>query len=116
MAAKIKSNDDRIQAAAIAVLLLARAKMARAQTFGLIAPSLADFRDDYSGYKESFPVRTKAETMDGSSITNFARRKDYFKLTRAMDTVLTRIARNKTQFSSLLELDNYLASSLKAFD
>ena len=33
-----------------------------------------------------------------------------------MDTVLGRIKRNKTSFSSLQELDNYLASSLKAFD
>ncbi len=33
-----------------------------------------------------------------------------------MENVLARIKRNKTSFSSLQELDNYLASSLKAFD
>ena len=33
-----------------------------------------------------------------------------------MENVLARIKRNKTSLSSLQELDNYLASSLKAFD
>ena len=33
-----------------------------------------------------------------------------------MENVLARIKRNKTSFSSLQEPDNYLASSLKAFD
>lgn len=116
MPAKIKSNDDRIQIAAIAALLLARERMARAQAVGLITPSLADFRADYAGYKAAFPVRTWDEAKDGSSLTNAARRKDYLKLVAAMEAVLARIARNKTQFNSLLELDNYLASSLKAFD
>ncbi|MBT5900875.1 MAG: hypothetical protein HOH58_02060 [Opitutaceae bacterium] len=116
MPAKIKANDDRIQVTAIAVLLLARERMGRAQAYGLITPSLADFRDDYAGYKTAFPTRTWDEAKDGSPLTNKARRKDYFKLVNAMDTVLGRIKRNKTSFSSLQELDNYLASSLKAFD
>ena len=90
--------------------------MGRAQAYGLIKPSLAEFRDDYASYKATFPTRTWAEAKDGSPLTNKARRKDYFKLVNAMDTVMTRIARNKTSFSSLQELDNYLASSLKAFD
>lgn len=116
MPAKIKFNDDRIQTAAIAALLLARERLARAQAFGLITPSLAEFREDYAGYKTSFPTRTWDEAKDGSRLTNKARRKDYFKLVNAMDTVMARIARNKTSFSSLQELDNYLASNLKAFD
>ncbi len=116
MPAKIKFNDDRIQAAAIAVLLLSRERMARAQAFGLITPSLEDFRDDYASYKAAFPDRTLEAAKDGGPITNAARRKDYLKLVAAMQTVLARIARNKTQFNSLRELDNYLASSLEAFD
>jgi hypothetical protein len=116
MPAKIKSNDDRIQTAAIAVLLLARDRMARAQAVGLISAALADFRDDYAGYKAAHPQRTLAEAQDGSSLTNIARRKNYLKLVTAMETVLARIARNKTQFSSVRELDNYLAASLKTFD
>ena len=68
------------------------------------------------GYKASFPDRTLAHAQDGSPLTNKARRKDYFKIVNAMDTVLARIKRNKTSFSSLQELDNYFASSLKTFD
>jgi hypothetical protein len=116
MPAKIKFNDDRIQIAAIAALLLSRERMARAQAFGLITPSLTEFRDDYAGFREAFPNRTWAEAKDGSRLTNNARRKDYLKLVTAMENVLARIKRNKTSFSSLQELDNYLASSLKAFD
>ena len=116
MAAKIKFNDDRIQVTAIAVLLLARERMGRAQAFSLITSSLEGFRDDYAGYKASFPDRTLAHAQDGSPLTNKARRKDYFKIVNAMDTVLARIKRNKTSFSSLQELDNYFASSLKTFD
>lgn len=116
MPAKIKSNDDRILIAAIAVLLLARERMARAQAYGLITPSLAEFRDDPAGYKATYPDRTFVAAREAGPITNKARHQDYLKLVTAMETVLARIARNKTQFSSLLELDNYLASSLKAFD
>ncbi|GAB5562503.1 MAG: hypothetical protein SynsKO_41500 [Synoicihabitans sp.] len=116
MPAKIKFNDDRIQIAGIAALLLARERMARAQAFGLITTSLAEFREDGEGYKAAFPTRTWAEAKDGGRLTNEARRRDYFKLVTAMETVLARIKRNKTSFSSLRELDNYLASSLKAFD
>jgi hypothetical protein len=116
MGAKIKANDDRIQTTAIAVLLLSRERMARAQAFGLITPSLDEFRNDYAGYKVTHPIRTMAEAKDDSALSNDARRKSYLKLVRAMETVLARIARNKTQFSSLQELDNYLVSSLKTFD
>lgn len=116
MGAKIKANDDRIQTAAIAVLLLSRERMARAQAFGFITTSLHEFRNDYEGYKLTHPIRTMAEAKDETALTNQARRKSYLKLVQAMETVLARIARNKTQFSSLTELDNYLASSLKTFD
>ncbi|MCF3651616.1 hypothetical protein [Synoicihabitans lomoniglobus] len=116
MALKIKSNDDRIPAAAVAVLLITRDRMARAQTGGLITAALVDFRDDYAGYKAHYPQRTLAAAKDGSPLTNAARRADYLKLVAAMETVLARIERNKTQFSSLRELDNYLAFSLKQWD
>lgn len=116
MPAKIKSNDDRIQTAAIAVLLLARERMSRAQAHGLITPTLRDYRDDYAGYKAAHPDRTLTAARESGPITNAARYQDYLKLVAAMETVLARIARHKTQFNSLLELDNYLAASLKAFD
>ena len=72
MPAKIKSNDDRIQTTAIAVLLLARERMARAQAFGLITPSIAEFREDYAGYKAAHPDRTLAAARQAGPITNQA--------------------------------------------
>ena len=116
MALKIKSNDDRIPAAAVAVLLITRDRMARAQAGGLITAALEDFRGDYAGYKAHYPERTMAAAKDGSPLTNAARRADYLKLVAAMEVVLARIARNKTQFSSLRDLDHYLAISLKKWD
>ncbi|MFH1498202.1 MAG: hypothetical protein ABII82_10295 [Verrucomicrobiota bacterium] len=116
MGLKIKANDDRIQAAAIAVLLLARDRMARAQVHGLISGALAEFRADHAGYKQAHQVRTLAEAKDVGALVNPARRTDYLKLVAAVEVLLARIARNKTEFSSLLELDNYLAFNLQAFE
>lgn len=116
MGVKIKANDDRIKMAAVAVLLLCRDRMARAQAGGLITAALAEFRDDYEGYKNDHPVRTMAEARDGSMLTNAARQADYLKLVAAVEAILARIERNKTEFSSLLELDNFLAFNLKSFD
>jgi len=116
MGVKIKANDDRIKMAAVAVLLLTRDRMARAQAGGLITAALTDFREDYEGYKHDHPVRTMAEAKDGSMLTNAARRSDYLKLVAAVEALLARIERNGTQFSSLLELDNFLAFNLRSFD
>lgn len=116
MGVKIKSNDDRIKAAAVAVLLIVRERMARAQSGGLITAALAEFRNDYEGYKTDHPKRDLTAARDGSPLTNAARREDYLKLVTTVDGLLARIERNKTEFNSLLELDNYLAFNLKAFD
>jgi hypothetical protein len=116
MGVKIKSNDDRIKAAAIAVLLLARDRMARAQSGGLITAALVEFRNDHDGYKADHLKRDLVAAREGSALTNAARREDYLKLVAAVEALLARIERNKTEFSSLLELDNYLAFNLKAFD
>jgi hypothetical protein len=116
MGVKIKSNDDRIKVAAIAVLLLARDRMARAQSGGLITAALAEFRNDYDGYKAEHPKRDLAAAKDASVLTNAARREDYLKLVAAMEALLARIEKNRTEFSSLLELDNFLAFNLRAFD
>ena len=116
MGVKIKANDDRIKTAAVAVLLLSRDRMARAQAVGLISAALADLRNDYEGYKNDHPVRTMAEAKDGSMLTNAARQADYLKLVAAVEALLAKIAKNRTEFNSLLELDNYLAFNLKSFD
>jgi hypothetical protein len=115
MGVKIKSNDDRIKTAAVGVLLLARDRMARAQAVGLISAALDDLRNDYDGYKNDHPKRDMAEAKDGSMLTNAARRADYLKLVAAVEALLAKIAKNRTEFNSLLELDNYLAFNLRAF-
>lgn len=116
MGVKIKANDDRIKAAAIAVLLIGRDRLARAQPAGLITAALTEFRSDYDGYKADHPKRTLIEAKDASPLTNAARREDYLKLVAAVEGLLARIEKNHTEFNSLLELDNYLAFNLKAFD
>jgi len=116
MGVKIKSNDDRVKAAAVAVLLVCRDRMARAQSGGLVTAALAEFRNDYPSYKNDHPKRDMVEAKDGSALTNTARREDYLKLVATVEALLARIEKNRTEFNSVLELDNYLAFNLRAFD
>jgi hypothetical protein len=120
MAVKIKSNDDRIKATAAAVLLICRARLGRGDFGGLISASLEDYRDDPDGFKEAFPKRDLAAAQDLAAmvevIKDAKRREIYQQLLAAVDVVLARIERNKTQFNSLLELDNYFVASLKKFE
>lgn len=120
MAVKIKSNDDRIKATAAAVLLICRARLARGDFGGLISEALADYRDDADGFREAFPKRDLATAHDLAAmvelIRDAKRRELYQQLLAAMDVVLARIERNKTQFNSLTELDNYFVASLKKFE
>jgi hypothetical protein len=114
MGVKIKWNDDRIKAAAIAVLLLSRDRLARAESGGLITAALAAYRNDYAGYKTAHPKRDLAAAKDLSVFKDARRRADYEKLITAVEGLLARIERNRTQFSSLVELDNFLAFNLQA--
>ena len=116
MLAKIKATDDRIAAAALAILLIGRDRLRIGHPTGLVTESLADFRADYDGYKGAYPRRDLATARDLTPLTNRAARETYQQLLAAVDVVLARILRQKTQFSSLLELDNYLAASLRRFD
>lgn len=120
MALKIKSNDDRIKATAAAVLLICRARLGRGDFGGFISASLEDYRDDLDGFKEAFPRRDMEAAHDLAMmvdvIKDAKRREAYQQLLAAVDVVLARIERNKTQFNSLTELDNYLVASLKKFE
>ena len=117
MGVKIKANDDRILAIATAVLLLSRDDLSqRGATPGLITRALAVYRTDYAGYKALHPKRDRAAVSDLSSLPQQGRREVYEKLLAAVDVILARIERNSTQFSSLLELDNFFAFNLKQFD
>ena len=117
MGVKIKANDDRILATATAVLLLCRDDLSqRGATPGLITRALAAYRNDYASYKLAHPQRDRAAVSDLSALPQPGRRASYEKLLAAVDVILARIERNSTQFSSLLELDNFFAFNLKSFD
>ena len=117
MGVKIKANDDRILAIATAVLLLSRDDLSqRGATPGLITRALTVYRADYAGYKALHPRRDREAVSDLSALPQKGRRQVYEKLLAAVDVILARIERNGTQFSSLLELDNFLSFNLKQFD
>lgn len=117
MGVKIKANDDRILATATAVLLLSREDLSqRGQTAGMITRALTVYRTDYSTYKLAHPQRDRAAVIDLSTLPQPGRRVVYEKLLAAVDVILAKIERNGTQFSSLLELDNFFAFNLKSFD
>lgn len=117
MGVKIKANDDRILATATAVLLLSRDDLnQRGLTAGMITRALAAYRTDSASYKLDHPQRDRAAVSDLSALPMPGRRVVYEKLLAAVDTILAKIERNGTQFSSLVELDNYFAFNLKQFD
>jgi hypothetical protein len=116
MALKIKWNDDRIKGAATAVLLITRERLSQGHWGGLITAALEEYRDDYEGYKATHPKRDLATAKDASMLTNAQRKEFYQRLVAAVDVLLARLERNKTQFNSLTELDNYLALNLRGFE
>ena len=113
---KIKWNDDRIRATAAAVLLIGHARLARGETAGLVTESLADFRADPDDFKATYPVRTIAAAKESVRLPDGRRHELYLKLIEAVEALVARVEKNKTQFSSLVELDNFFAFNLKAFD
>lgn len=117
---KIKANDDRIQFTAAALLLLCRARLARGDFGGLVSAALEEYRADPDAFKAAHPKRDLAAARDLATLVELvhdAKHRDvYQQLLAAMDVVLARIQRNKTQFNSLAELDNYFAAGLRRFD
>ncbi len=117
---KIKANDDRIPITAAALLLLYRARLARGDFGGLVSGALADYRADPDEFKAAHPKRDLAAARDLAALVEVvkdAKRRDlYQQLLEAVDVVLARIQRNKIQFSSLAELDNYFVANLRRFD
>lgn len=118
---KIKANDDRIKSSAAALLLLCRDSFARgAGGPGLIATALETYREDPDAFKKRFPKRDLAEAGDLAAmverIPGARERERYQELLDAVGVVLARIERNKIQFSSLTELDNYFVANLRRFD
>jgi hypothetical protein len=107
---KIKWNDDRVRAAATALLLISRERLARGITHDLIAASLAEFRADPAGYKN---LATRADGSGAATMLAPGNLVRYQSLSSAVDQLLKQWARNKRQFNSLLELDNAFVAHLK---
>jgi len=110
MALKIKWNDDRVKGATTAILLIARARLARGKKDDLVRRSLADYREDPDGYKEL--KASNPDVRDLSPLTNPHHVAIYRNLLGAVDALLKKMEQNKRQSNSLLELDNYLVASL----
>jgi len=117
---KIKANDDRIRFTSAALLLLYRARLGRGDVGGLVSGALEEYRTDPDAFKAAFAKRDLEAARDSealaATVRDPARRERYLQLLAAVDAVLAKIQRNKIQFSSLAELDNYLAASLRRFD
>jgi hypothetical protein len=117
---KIKANDDRIRFTAAALLLLYRARLGRGDFGGLVSGVLADYRADPDGFKAAHPRRDLDAARDLADLVEIVRdgkrRELYQQLLAAVEVVLARIQRNRIQFSSLTELDNYLVAGLRRFD
>lgn len=117
---KIKANDDRIAFTAAALLLIYRARLGRGDFGGLVSGALEEYRADPDAFKAAYPKRDLAAAHDLATLVeqvrDAKRRELYQQLIAAVDVVLARIQRNKTQFSSLVELDNYFVASLRRFD
>ena len=117
---KIKANDDRIASTAAALLLIYRARLARGDFGGLVRGALEEYRADPEAFKAAHPKRDLAAAGDLAELVEIvrdAKRRDlYQQLLAAVDVVLAKIRRNKIQFGSLAELDNYFVANLRRFD
>lgn len=111
MRLKIKWNDDRVRGATTAILLIGRDRLHRGETDNLIQEALAEYRGDPQGYKIN--KATWADVKELGPLTKPSHVAYYKNLTLAIETLLQRIIQGKRQFNSLLELDNWLVSSLK---
>lgn len=111
MGYKIKWNDDRVRGATTALLLITRDRLSRGETDNLIEAALADYRDDPDSYKTNKSVW--ADVKDTGPLTLPRDVAYYRNLISKVDEVLAKLLRDKRQFNSLTELDNFLVFALK---
>jgi len=111
MGLKIKWNDDRVRGAATAILLISRELLQRGETEDLVQKALQEYRADPEGYKLSKVAWPDAR--DTSSLTKPSHLAYYRNLITAIDALLKKMEQGKRQSNSLLELDNYLITSLR---
>ena len=111
MALKIKWNDDRVRGTTTAILLIGRDRLQRGETEDLIEASLTEYRADPEGYKlkkASWPAASEL-----GPLTKPAHVAYYKNLGAAIEALRKKMEQGKRQSNSLLELDNYLISSLR---
>ena len=111
MALKIKWNDDRVRGATTAILLIGRDRLARGQTADLIRASLAEYRADPEGYKQS--RKTWPDVRELGPLSKPSRVAYYQDLTARIDRLTENWTQAKRQFNSLLELDNALVEQIE---
>ena len=99
-----------MRGATTAILLIGRDRLARGDTADLIQASLADYRADPEGYKQS--RKTWVDAREPWPLKN-PRHVTYYKdLISAIDRLTAKWTQAKRQFNSLLELDNALIAQL----
>lgn len=111
MGVKIKWNDDRVRGAMTAILLISRDRLHRGETENLVQESLAEFRADPEGYKANKVAWADAREL--GPLTKPSHVAYYKNLLSAIDGLLKKMEQGKRQSNSLLELDNFLVSSLR---
>ena len=116
MALKIKWNDDRIRATAAALLLIVREQLCRKKTTDLIRAALEDYRGDPDGFKAAFPKRDMAAAKELGALKHPQYVEYYQRLVADVEKTVAKMEKNRRQFSSLEELDNFLVLTLKSYD
>ena len=110
MALKIKWNDDRVMSATTAILLLGRDRILRGDTEDLVRACLAEYRADPAGYAAR--RSTWAAPRELGPLTTPAQVETFRRLLAGVDKLLARATQAKRRFSSLEDLDHWLASGL----
>ena len=114
MALKIKWNDDRVQGATTAILLISRDRLARGKTEKLVQLALADYREDPEGYKQS--RKTWADARELGPLKNPRHVAHYKELIADIDRLTAKWTQARRQFNSLLELDNALIEQMEGWE
>jgi len=113
MALKIKWSDDRVKGTVTALLLISRDRLQRGLAEDVITASLAEYRADPDGYKQS--KKTWPDVRENGALKHPQYVAYYQKLVADTDKLLAKWTQAKRQFNSLLELDNALIASLKSY-
>ena len=114
MALKIKWNDDRVQGATTAILLISRDRLARGKNVRLVELALADYRADPEGYKQS--RKTWADARELGPLKNPRHVAHYKELIADIDRLTAKWTQARRQFNSLLELDNALIEQMEGWE